>query len=228
MIKTDTGTSTGPGDGKELEKGSEPTSSPEPDEESNPLLPIAAAGAAGTGAIGLMGALIAALHARDYAALKPILQQLAKHGGSVGAGALTMQQLAAPSGEAAASQVAKAASKRFLPFLYLRFHRHTFLLRREIGDTGEGELMRRVKLRFQSEVAVRLNLKREVDALKENGGKEELRIRHPRKAMRGKRNVDIVYLYDEKSMRRDHIPDEKSFQPVTVMTHISAWDQEGA
>ena len=208
--------------------GLEEEAEPEPDEDSHPLLPIAAAGAAGTGALGLMGALIAALHARDYAALKPILQQLAKHGGSVGAGTLTVQQLAAPSGEAAASQVAKAASKRFLPFLYLRFHRHTFLLRREIGDTGEGELMRRVKLRFRSEVAVRLNLKREVDALKENGGKEELRIRHPRKAMRGKRNVDIVYLYDEQDMRRDHIPDEKSFQPVTIITHISALDQEGA
>ena len=77
--------------------------------ELEPVLPLpvplsmpqaAAVGGTGLGAVGLLG-ILAAFHAKDYAALKPVLRQLSELAGATGL--LSAQGMAAPAAETAAS-----------------------------------------------------------------------------------------------------------------------------
>ncbi len=176
-------------------------------------VPVAAAGG-GAGALCAVVAAWVLLHHKDYLALKPLLAQ-------IGNAALALDALPALASEEAARQAAvtgvETAGRKFLPLLYFKYRACTFIVE-DKGEDGE-HLLRKVRLRFRNGARLKLDLMEDMGRLTAAAAKKkpELLVRHPRKAMRNKRDVEIEYRYGGTGMLRDHFEDEDAFVPNRVI-----------
>jgi hypothetical protein len=112
---------------------------------------------------------------------------------------------AAPGGTGAAAG-ASSVSKLKYPFIYLRLRKYSLLLGLKNEDRI-GKLLKKQKLLFKSGSKTVMDLGGALD----DETYESYKIRHPKKAMNGKKDVTIAYMNSETIIGQDHFDSKDDF-----------------
>jgi hypothetical protein len=118
----------------------------------------------------------------------------------------------ATSTHSAASSGASGAGKLRYPFVYFKLRKYSFVLGLKDGD-GIGKLLQKVRLPLKSGEKAVMDI---TNTMKDDTY-SDYKIRHPKKAMNGKKDVTIAYMNSETIIGQDHFDSKDDFVNVKYL-----------
>jgi hypothetical protein len=174
-----------------------PADPPEAEKTQKALTPGQVAGIAAAAVVVLAGGAGAGFFAVNAADYKEVVR---------------LAVLAAAPADAVSGAGVSAAGKLKYPFMYLRLRKYSRVLGLKDED-GFGKLLKKMRLPWKSGSKALMDLSGALNA----GNYTGYRIRHPKKAMNGKKDVTIAYMDGGAIIAQDHFDSREDFVNVKYL-----------